>query len=93
VLRISDVYPESRFLSIPDPTTATEEKAKNVCCHTFCTCKYHKIALKNMGLGSEIREKPTVCRIPDPDPQHCLLKLILNSFQRKQIVNAHPLLL
>jgi hypothetical protein len=36
VFRILDVYPESWFLPIPDPKTATKERVeKKIWCHTF----------------------------------------------------------
>ncbi len=41
VLQIRDVYPGSR---IPDPRTATKERGKKICYHTFfCSHKFHKI--------------------------------------------------
>ncbi len=58
VLRIRDVYPESRILiftpsgsrisdpgsRIPDPKTATKDGWKKICCQTFfCSHKFHKI--------------------------------------------------
>ncbi len=61
VLRIGDVYPESRILIFihpesripdpgyrtPDPKKAKEKREKNLCSTIFCSQKYHKILFLN----------------------------------------------
>jgi hypothetical protein len=80
VLRIRDVYPGSRSLFIPDPTTAPKKEGEIyfVCPTIFCSHKYHKIVnnftfdeqVKKIFFAKTIRIKvtfyPRVKKAPDP---------------------------